>query len=392
MGSPVIVSGVRTAIGSYGGSLKNISATELASTVIKEAISRGTVSPSDIQEVIMGNVLQAGQGMNPARQAAIKAGLPVTIPSYTVNKVCGSGLKAVMLAAQGIKCGDMEIAIAGGTENMNQAPFLLEKGRWGYRMGPGKLVDEMIKDGLWCAIGDTHMGITAENIAERMSISRDDQDRFAAESQQKAEKAIKEGKFKEEIIEVTIPQKKKEPIIFNQDEFPRFGTTAEALSKLKPAFKKEGTITAGNASGINDGAAAVLVMDEKIAEERELKALARIVSYHTVAVEPEVMGLAPIDAVEGLLKKAGAKKEDIELFELNEAFAAQSIGVLKRLDIDPSKVNIHGGAIALGHPIGASGARVLVTLIYAMMKQKAKKGIAALCIGGGQGVAMLIEI
>ncbi len=392
MGSVVIVSGVRTAIGSYGGTLKDLPALELGAIVIKEVINRAKLSPSDIQEVIMGNVLQAGQGMNPTRQAAIKAGLPVTIPSYTVNKVCGSGLKSVMLAAQGIKCNDIEVAVAGGMESMNQAPFLLDRARWGYRMGPGKVIDEMIKDGLWCALGNTHMGITAENIAERMSIPREDQDRFAADSQQKAEKAIKGGQFKEEIVDVIIPQKKGDPVIFNQDEFPRFGTTVESLSKLKPAFKKEGTITAGNASGINDGAAAVLIMDKKVAEKRKIQPLAKIVAYHAAAIEPEIMGLSPVDAVEGLLKKAGVKKEDIDLFELNEAFAAQSLGVLKKLAIDSAKVNIFGGAIALGHPIGASGARVLVTLIHAMKKTKAKKGVAALCIGGGQGVAMLIEM
>ncbi len=392
MGSVVIVSGVRTAIGSYGGTLKDLPALELGAIVIKEVINRAKLSPSDIQEVIMGNVLQAGQGMNPTRQAAIKAGLPVTIPSYTVNKVCGSGLKSVMLAAQGIKCNDIEVAVAGGMESMNQAPFLLDRARWGYRMGPGKVIDEMIKDGLWCALGNTHMGITAENIAERMSIPREDQDRFAADSQQKAEKAIKGGQFKEEIVDVIIPQKRGDPVIFNQDEFPRFGTTVESLSKLKPAFKKEGTITAGNSSGINDGAAAVLIMDKKVAEKRRIQPLAKIVAYHAAAIEPEIMGLSPVDAVEGLLKKAGVKKEDIDLFELNEAFAAQSLGVLKKLAIDSAKVNIFGGAIALGHPIGASGARVLVTLIHAMKKTKAKKGVAALCIGGGQGVAMLIEM
>jgi acetyl-CoA C-acetyltransferase len=392
MGSTVIVSSVRTAIGSYGGALKNLAASDLGAIVIKEAISRAKLSAPDVQEVIMGNVLQAGQGMNPARQAVIKAGLPVSTPAYTVNKVCGSGLKSVMLAVQGIQCGDIKIAVAGGMESMSQAPFLLEKARWGYRMGTGQVVDEMIKDGLWCSLGNTHMGITAENIAEKMNISREEQDRFAAESQQKTEKAIKEGQFKEEIIGVAIPQKKKDPIIFDQDEFPRFGASVDSLSKLKPAFKKDGTVTAGNASGINDGAAAVLVMDDKEAEKRNIQPLAKIAAYHAAAIEPEIMGLTPVDAVEGLLEKAGVKKDDIDLFELNEAFAAQSLGVLKKLAINPSKVNIFGGAIALGHQIGASGTRVLVTLIHAMKKTKAKKGIAALCIGGGQGVAMLIEM
>ncbi len=392
MDSTVIVSSVRTAIGSYGGTLENLTASELGSIVIKEAISKAKLSPSDVQEVIMGNVLQAGQGMNPARQAALKAGLPVITPSYTVNKVCGSGLKSVILAAQGIQCGDIKVAVAGGMESMSQAPFLLEKARWGYRMGPGQVIDEMIKDGLWCSLGNTHMGITAENVAEKLKISREEQDQFAAQSQQKAEKAIQEGQFKEEIVEITIPQKKKDPVVFHQDEFPRFGTTAESLSKLKPAFKKDGTVTAGNASGINDGAAAVLVMEEKEAKKRNIQPLAKIVAYHAAAIEPEVMGLAPVNAVEGLLEKAGIKKEDIDLFELNEAFAAQSLGVLKKLAVDPLKVNIYGGAIALGHPIGASGARILVTLIHAMKKTKAKKGVAALCIGGGQGIAMLIEM
>lgn len=392
MSSTVIVSSVRTAIGSYGGTLKNLAASELGAIVIREAISRAKISPSDVQEVILGNVLQAGQGMNPARQAALKAGLPVTTPSYTVNKVCGSGLKSVTLAAQGIQCGDIKVAVAGGMESMSQAPFLLQKARWGYRMGPGEVIDEMIKDGLWCSLGNTHMGITAENIAEQLKISREEQDQFAALSQQKAEKAIKDSQFKEEIVEITIPQKKKDPIVFHQDEFPRFGTTAESLSKLRPAFKKDGTVTAGNASGINDGAAAVLVMEDKEAEKRNIQPLARIVAYHAAAIEPEIMGLTPVNAVEGLLEKAGAKKEDIDLFELNEAFAAQSLGVLKKLAIDPSKVNIFGGAIALGHPIGASGTRILVTLIHAMRKTKAKKGVAALCIGGGQGIAMLLEM
>ncbi len=392
MGTPVIVSGTRTAIGSFGGSLKDIPAWELASVVIKEAISRGGISPSQIDEVIMGNILQGGQGMNPARQAALKAEIPVTVPSYTINKVCGSGLKAVMLAAQGIRCEDIGIAVAGGMESMSRAPFLLEEARWGYRLGAGKIIDGMIKDGLWCSLGDVHMGMTAETIAERMSITREEQDAFAVESQNRTERAISEGRFKDEIVSVAVPQRKGDPVLFMQDEFPRAGTTLEALAKLKPAFKKNGTVTAGNASGINDGAAAVLVMDEKRASQMNLESLARIVAYHSVALEPQVMGLGPVEAVEGVLKKAGLKKEDIDLYELNEAFAVQSVAVIRELDLDPSKVNINGGAIALGHPIGASGARILVTLMYAMKKANARKGIAALCIGGGQGVAMIIEM
>ena len=392
MGKPVIISGTRTAIGSFGGSLKDISAVDLASIVIKEVVSRGKVSPSDVQEVIMGNILQAGQGMNPARQGALKAGIPVAVPAYTVNKVCGSGLKAIMLAAQGIRCDDIETAVAGGMESMSRAPFLLEDARWGYRMGQGRLIDEMIKDGLWCSLGDVHMGMTAENIAERMQISREEQDAFAAESQNRAERAIKEGKFREEIVAVPIPQRKGDPVLFDQDEYPRFGATTEALSKLKPAFKKDGSVTAGNASGINDGAAAVLVMDEKKAARMNLGCFAKIIAYHAVALEPEIMGLGPVEAVNGALGKAGLKKEDIDLFELNEAFAVQSIGVLKKLGIDPAKVNVNGGAVALGHPIGASGARILVTLMYVMKTMKAKRGIASLCIGGGQGVAMIIEM
>ncbi len=392
MGRPVIVSGTRTAIGSFGGSLKDIPAWELASIVIREAITRGGISPSQVDEVILGNILQAGQGMNPARQAALKAEIPVSVPSYTVNKVCGSGLKAVSLAAQGIRCDDIGIAIAGGMESMSRAPFLLEEARWGYRLGAGKIIDGMIKDGLWCALGDVHMGMTAEKIAERTNITREEQDAFAVESQHRAEKAIKEGKFKDEIVAVPVPQRKGDSVLFMQDEFPRAGTTLDALAKLKPAFKKDGTVTAGNASGINDGAAAVLVMDEKKAAQLNLDCFARIVAYHSVALEPEIMGLGPVEAVKGVLKKAGLKKEDIDLYELNEAFAVQSVAVIRELGLDPSRININGGAIALGHPIGASGARILVTLMYAMKKANARKGMAALCIGGGQGIAMIIEM
>jgi acetyl-CoA C-acetyltransferase len=339
----------------------------------------------------MGCILQAGLGQNPARQAAIKAGIPVDIPSHTVNKVCASGMKSIMLAVQAIKCQDAEIIVAGGMESMNQAPYLLPKARWGYRMGTDQTIDCMIKDGLWCAMEDVHMGITAENIAEKYKISREEQDEFAASSQQKTERAIKAGKFKKEIIPVMVPQRKKEPISFEQDEFPRSGVTVESISKLRPAFKKDGTVTAGNASGINDGAAAVVVMAASKAEELGIKPMAKIISYASAAVEPAYMGMGPVPAVRKALDKAGLKLEDIELWELNEAFASQSIAVLRELGLDDSNVNINGGAIALGHPIGATGARILTTLLYAMEDTDTHIGLAGLCVGGGQGAAIIVE-
>lgn len=387
----VIVSAVRTAIGSFGGSLKDIAAPELGSIVIKEALRRASIKPELVDEIIMGNVLQAGLGQNTARQAAIKAGVPVEVPAMTINKVCGSGLRAVELAAQIIKAGDAEIIVAGGMENMSSAPYLLKDARWGQRMGNGSLVDSMIADGLTDIFNGYHMGITAENIAEKWGITREEQDEFALNSQLKTEKAINEGKFKEEIIPVYIPQKKGEPKVFDRDEYPRFGATIESLKKLKPAFKKDGTVTAGNASGINDGAAAFVIMSKDKAEELGIKPLAKITSYAQGGLDPAIMGYGPYYAVTKALEKAHVSIDAIDLIEANEAFAAQSIAVAKDLNFDMEKVNVNGGAIALGHPIGASGARILVTLIHEMVRRDAKKGLATLCIGGGMGTALIIE-
>lgn len=387
----VITSAVRTAIGTFGGSLSGISAVDLGAVVIKEALKRSKVEPGMVDEVLMGNVLQAGQGMNVARQAALKAGLPVEVPCTTVNKVCGSGLKSVTLAAQAIACGDADIVVAGGTENMDMAPYLISKGRYGYRMGHGELTDCMIRDGLWCVFTDAHMGMTAEIVAERWGISREMQDEYAAMSQNRAEAAIKSGRFKDEIVPVEIPQRKGPPVIFEQDEHPRFGTTLEKLSQLKPAFKKDGTVTAGNASGINDGAAALVVMAEERAAKLGLEPVASIVTYASAGVSPEIMGIGPVPATRKALANVGWKLEDIDLLEVNEAFAATSLAVGKELDWDVEKVNVNGGAIALGHPIGASGARILVTLLHEMMKRGAKKGLASLCIGGGMGITLIVE-
>jgi acetyl-CoA C-acetyltransferase len=391
MRKAVIVSAARTPIGTFGGSLANISAQELGSIVIKEVLNRANLLPEQIEEVIMGNVLQAGLGQNPARQAAIRAGLSYEIPAMTINKVCGSGLKAINLAAQAVMLGDADIVVAGGMENMSMAPYLLDKARYGYRMGDGTLIDSMIKDGLWCAFEDVHMGITAENISERWNISREEQDEFAALSQQKVENAKKNNEFKEEIVPVIVPQRKKEPLIFAEDEFPRSNVTKETLAKLRPAFKKDGTVTAGNASGINDGAAAVIVMSEEKATELGIKPMAVIKSYASVGVEPKYMGIGPVNATKKALQKAGLTLEDIDIIEANEAFAVQSLAVSKELGWDMKKVNINGGAISLGHPIGASGARILVTLIYKMVKENARNGLATLCIGGGQGVATVLS-
>jgi acetyl-CoA C-acetyltransferase len=387
----VIVSAVRTPIGSFQGSLAGIPATELGSLVLKEALARAGVSHEQVDEVILGNVLQAGLGQNPARQAWVKAGFEQSVPAMTINKVCGSGLKAVMLAAQAIRAGDAETVLAGGMENMSRAPYLLENARTGFRMGDAKAVDSMIRDGLWCAFFDCHMGITAENVAERYGLSRDEQDEFAAWSQQKAEAAIQSDRFREEIVPVEIPSKKGDPVIFDTDEFPRAGTTKEVLGKLRPAFRKEGTVTAGNASGINDGAAALLVMSADKAERLGLKPMARIAAYASAGLDPSVMGLGPIYATRKVLEKSGLTIDDIDLVEANEAFAAQSLAVGKDLNIPREKLNVNGGAIALGHPIGASGARVLVTLLHELEKRNAKRGLATLCIGGGQGVAMVVE-
>jgi acetyl-CoA C-acetyltransferase len=386
----VILSACRTAIGTFGGVFKDVSAIELGTTAVREAVRRAAVRPDQVDEVILGCVLQAGLGMNPARQAAIKAGLPDSVPATAVNKVCGSGLKAVMLAAQAITAGDAEVIVAGGTENMSRAPYLLPGARWGERLGNGKAVDHMIHEGLTDAFHDIHMGVTAENLVERYGISREDQDAFAAESQRRAEAAIKAGAFKDEIVPVVVSGKKGETRI-DTDEHPRPGTTAESLARLKPAFKKDGSVTAGNASGINDGAAALVVASAERARRLGLSPMARIVAYASAAVDPKVMGIGPVPAVRKALEKASLAAEAIDLFELNEAFAAQSLAVLRELKLDAHKVNVNGGAIALGHPIGASGARILVTLLHALRVHGKRYGVAGLCIGGGQGVAMLVE-
>ncbi len=387
----VIVSAVRTAIGSFGGSLQNVSATTLGGTVIKEALSKAGVSANEVDEVIMGNVLQAGLGQNPARQATLAAGLPETVSALTINKVCGSGLKAVHLATQAILAGDADVIVAGGMENMSQAPYLLKNARNGFKMGDQKVVDSMIQDGLWCAFNDYHMGVTAENLCDKYEITRDEQDAFAASSQQKAEAAIQSGRFADEIVPVEVPGRKGQVTIFEQDEFPRAGTTAESLGKLRPAFKKDGSVTAGNASGINDGAAAVVVMSRKKADELGLTPLVSIKANATAGVDPSIMGIGPVSAVKKALEKAALSLEDVQLVEANEAFAAQSIAVDRELQFNHDILNVNGGAIALGHPIGASGTRVLVSLIHEMQKRDAKLGLATLCIGGGQGVATIVE-
>ncbi|WP_210469352.1 acetyl-CoA C-acetyltransferase [Sporosarcina sp. 6E9] len=387
----VIVSAVRTAIGSFLGSLKDVSAVDLGATVIKEALERAGVSPEHVDEVIMGNVLQAGLGQNTARQSAIKAGLPETVPAMAINKVCGSGLKAVHLARQAIVSGDADIIVAGGMENMSQSPHLLKGSREGYKMGDQKVVDSMISDGLWCAFNDYHMGVTAENLCDRYSITREEQDEFSAKSQKKAAAAIEAGKFKDEIVAVEIPVRKGDPIIFDTDEYVRGSSTAEKLGKLRPAFKREGSVTAGNASGINDGAAAFVIMSKRKADELRLTPLATIEANANAGVEPSVMGIGPVQAVKNVLARANMDLAEIDLIEANEAFAAQSIAVDRELEFDHEKLNVNGGAIALGHPIGASGARILVTLLHEMKRRDAKTGLATLCIGGGQGVATIVK-
>lgn len=387
----VIVSAVRTPVGAFGGKIGQLTGAELGSIVIKEAINRANIKPEQVDEVIMGNVLSAAMGQNPARQASINAGLPIEVPAWTVSKVCGSGLKAVVCAAQAIIAEDADIIVAGGMESMSGAAFALPKARTGYRMGNDVLVDTMINDGLTDAFHHIHMGMTAENIAEKFGISREQQDELAARSQNRAEAAIKSGRFADEIVPVTVPQRKGEPLVVSQDEFPRFGTTTETLAKLKPAFKKDGTVTAGNASGINDGAAAFVVMSKEKAEELGLPIMAKITSWASAGVDPLIMGTGPIPASRKALKKAGLKIEDIDLVEANEAFAAQAQEVTNELHLDIEKTNVNGGAIALGHPIGASGARILVTLLYEMSKRDARRGLATLCIGGGQGIAMIVE-
>ncbi|MEK4485320.1 acetyl-CoA C-acetyltransferase [Psychrobacillus sp. FSL H8-0484] len=386
----VIVSAVRTAIGSFQGALKDVPATKLGAIVIEKALEKAGVSKEVVDEVIMGNVLQAGLGQNPARQASIQAGLPQSVSALTINKVCGSGLKAIHLATQAIIAGDADIIVAGGMENMSQAPYLLKNARDGFRMGDQKVVDSMISDGLWCAFNDYHMGITAENLCDQYSITREEQDAFSARSQARAATAIEEGKFRDEIVPVEIPQRKGDPIIFDTDEYPKKDSTQEKLSGLRPAFKKDGSVTAGNASGINDGAAAVVVMSKAKADELGLKPLATIVANASAGVDPSIMGIGPVEAVKKVLNKSKISLADIDLIEANEAFAAQSIAVDRELVFNHDKLNVNGGAIALGHPIGASGARIFVSLLHEMEKQDAKTGLATLCIGGGQGVATIV--
>ena len=387
----VILSACRTPIGTFGGALKDISAVDLGAIVIREAVARAGVPPADIGDAVMGCVLQAGNGMNVARQAGLKAGLPVEVPGETVNRVCGSGMQAVVHAVEAIRIGYVDAMVAGGTESMSNAPYLLKGARWGYRMGNAEAVDSMLHEGLTCAIGLTHMGITAEEVATRYNVSRADQDAFAAESQARAVRAIAEGRFKDEIVPVPVPQRKGDPVLVDTDEYPRAGTTAEKLGALKPAFKKDGSVTAGNASGINDGAAALVVTTAKKAEALGKKPLARILSYVSTGVDPKIMGIGPIPAVRRVLERAGLTIGDVDLFELNEAFAAQSVAVARELGLDAARVNVNGGAIALGHPIGASGARVLTTLVYALRARKLRYGVASLCIGGGMGIAMAVE-
>ena len=387
----VIASAVRTPIGSFGGTLKNTSARTLGAIAIKEAIKRAGIDPATIDEVVYGCVLQGGLGQNVARQAAMDAGIPKEVPAMTLNKVCGSGLRTVSLAAQMIKAGDADIIVAGGTENMSATGYAIPTARWGARMNDNKIIDMMTNDGLTCAFNNYHMGITAENVAEQWGLTREELDEFAAKSQQKAVAAVKSGRFKDEIVPVEVPQRKGDPIVFDTDEYPKDGVTPESIAKLRPAFKKDGIVTAANASGINDAAAALIVMSKEKADELGIKPLCTIKSYASAGVDPAIMGIGPISACQKALDKAGMTIDDIDLIEANEAFAAQSVAVGKDLGFDPEKLNVNGGAIALGHPIGASGARILVTLIYEMIKRDSKIGLATLCIGGGQGTTMIVE-
>lgn len=387
----VIASAVRTPVGAFGGTLKDMTPMAMGGLVIKEALIRAGVNGEHVDEVIFGSVLQAGYGQGVARQAAIQAGLPETVPASTINMICGSGLKTVSMAALSIMAGQNDIVIAGGTENMSMAPYLLKSARWGQRMGNGELYDVMVKDGLWCAFNDYHMGITAENIAERYQITREEQDKFAASSQQKAAAARDAGRFSDEIVAVPIPQRKGDPILFATDEYIKAETTFEGISKLKPAFKKDGTVTAANASGINDGAAALVLMSREKAEELGITPIAVIAGFGSAGVDPSVMGLGPVPAVKKALKNAQMTIADLELVEANEAFAAQAIAVVRDLEINPEIVNVNGGAIAIGHPIGASGARILVSLLHEMKKRDAKTGLATLCIGGGMGEALIVK-
>ncbi len=391
MDEAVILSACRTPIGSFGGVFKDLSAADLGAIVIREAIARAGIDAKDVGDVIMGCVLQAGAGMNVARQAAIKAGVPVEVPAETINRVCGSGLQAVVHGVEAVKAGFIDLILAGGTESMSNAPYLLKGARWGYRMGNGEVVDSMLLEGLICSINGCHMGMTAEEIVKRYGVSRIDQDVFSAESQQRAAEAVNSGVFDREIVAVNVPQRKGPPLEVAKDEYPRAGTNAGTLAALKPAFVKDGSVTAGNSSGINDGAAAMVIATEKKAKELGRKPLARILSYCTVGVDPMIMGMGPVEAMRRAVKRAGFSLEDLDLIELNEAFAAQSLAVVRELKLDPAKVNVHGGAIALGHPIGASGARVLTTLVHALQARGGGRGAASLCIGGGMGTAMVIE-
>jgi acetyl-CoA C-acetyltransferase len=390
MEDAVIVSAVRTPVGTMGGAFVDVPAPRLGAIAVEEAIRRAGIDGADVEEVLMGNVLQAGLGQNPARQASLGAGLDTSIPTMTINKVCGSGLKTVALAAQAIRAGDASLLVAGGMENMSRAPYLIENARYGYRLGNGELVDVMIRDGLWCAFDNCHMGVTAENVAAEYEVSREDQDAFAAESQRKAGEALKSGRFKDEIVPVPV-QRKKETVLVDTDEHPRPDSNADVLAKLRPAFDKNGTVTAGNASGINDGAGAVVVMSASRAKAEGRTPLARIRAYASAGVEPRVMGMGPVPAARKAMSKAGVEVKDIGLFELNEAFAAQSVAVGRELAVPDDRLNVNGGAIAIGHPIGASGTRILVTLLHEMLKRDTEIGLAGMCIGGGQGIAMVIE-
>ncbi len=388
---PVIISAVRTPVGKLLGALKNFKATDLGAMVVREAVKRAGVKPEDVDEVIMGCVIQAGLGQNPARQAALRGGLPPSVAAVTVNKVCGSGLKAVMMAAQGIQLGDTEIVVAGGMESMSNAPYLIPKGREGYRLGNGTLVDSMIQDGLWCSFDDQHMGCTGEVVSERFHVSRAEQDEYALNSHRKAAAAIESGKFKEEILPIEIPQRKGAALVFDTDEPVRADASLEALRKLKPAFKEGGTVTAGNAPGLNDGASAVVVTSADRAQSLGVEPMARIVAQATSGIEPKLVMMAPVEAIQKLLKKTGWSAKDIDLIEINEAFAVQLVAIIRELDLDPEKVNVNGGAVALGHAIGQSGSRLLTTLLYEMKRRKAQRGIVSLCLGGGNAVAMAVE-
>ena len=389
---PVIISAVRTPVGKFQGSLKGFKATDLGAMVVRESVRRAGVAPEEVDEVIMGCVIQAGLGQNPARQAALRGGIPFGVSAVTINKVCGSGLKAVMMAAQGIQLGDTEIVVAGGMESMSNAPYLIPKAREGYRLGNGELIDAMIHDGLWCAFENYHMGNTGEVVADRYQVTRDKQDEYALNSHRKAADAIKAGKFKDEILPIEIPQRKGEPIIFDTDETVREDTSMEALGKLKPAFKKEGgTVTAGNAPGVNDGASALVVTSEERAKSMGVEPMARIVAQATSGIAPELVMMAPVEAIQKVVKKAGWSLGDVDLIELNEAFSVQAVAIMKELSLDPNKVNVNGGAVALGHAIGQSGSRLLTTMLYELKRRNAHRGIAALCLGGGNAVAMAVE-